>query len=150
MSDKALLTSLCKRRVKRQDTRPPSRAFVKSLCLLHTEAGIVQTSLDVMKSENGEKGKTKSFTNAKVVSSNRIDHQLHNEKVKKVNLAGQIKQYEFKKDESTTTNAKSVSQKMEKIESYKSNSLKKSTRSSKIDQPLIISRYYLSEDKDAH
>lgn len=123
---------------------------MKSLCLLHTEAGIVQTSLDVMKSENGEKGKIKSFTNAKVVSSNRIDHQLHNEKVRKVNLAGQIKQYEFKKDECTTTNAKSVSQKMEIIESYKSNSFKKSTRSSKIDQLLIISRHYLSEDKDAH
>ena len=102
-----------------------------------------------MKSENDEKVRAKSFTNVNAISSNRIDHQLHNEKIEKVNSSNQIKQYELKKDESTTTSAKSVPQEMEKIENYTSYFHKKNTSSTKIDQPLIMSRDYLRKDKDA-
>ena len=122
---------------------------MKSLCLLDTETDIVQESLDVMKSENNEKVRAKSFTNVKAISSNRIDHQFHNEKIEKINSGDQIKQYELKKNKSTTISAKSAPQEMDKIENYTSSSLKKDTRSTKIDQPLIMRGDYLREEKDA-
>jgi len=64
--DGVVLESLCKRRVKRQGARPPSRAFRKSVCLLDTEEEALKGLEDIIQNNNNITGEVNSETPEKL------------------------------------------------------------------------------------